>query len=95
MYECLIAGVREKQIAFLKVKVYAVGIYADSGIAAAALAPWKGKSADELAQDETMYQKLAQGLLLISSGFFGCTIVMHSSLECMDRLKWCWLHQLQ
>lgn len=53
------AGVREKQIAFLKVKVYAVGVYAQPDVAAS-LASWKGKSAADLVKDEALFQELAQ-----------------------------------
>lgn len=51
---------REKQIAFLKVKVYAVGVYAE-GQVRASLKSWKGKSAAELATDDAVYKELAEG----------------------------------
>lgn len=54
------AGVREKQIAFLKVKVYAVGVYAEAQVRAS-LNSWKGKSAAELATDDAVYKELADG----------------------------------
>lgn len=57
-------GVREKQIAFLKVKVYAVGVYAQPDVAAS-LASWKGKSAADLVKDEALFQELAQGWLVV------------------------------
>lgn len=53
------AGVREKQIAFLKVKVYAVGVYAE-GQVRASLKSWTGKSAAELATDDAVYKELAE-----------------------------------
>lgn len=57
-------GVREKQIAFLKVKVYAIGVYAQSDVVAS-LASWKGKAAADLIKDESLFQGLAQGWLVV------------------------------
>lgn len=48
------AGVREKQIAFIKVKVYAVGFYVDPDVTTH-LQAWKGKAGVEVAQDEDFY----------------------------------------
>ncbi len=49
-------GVRTKT--FLKVKVYAFGLYVDPAGAAAALATYAGKDAKALEKDETFYQAL-------------------------------------
>ncbi|CAM6034601.1 unnamed protein product [Sphagnum compactum] len=53
------AGVREKQIAFLKVKVYAVAVYVEDGIRSF-LASWHGKEAADLAKDDALYKVLAE-----------------------------------
>lgn len=51
------AGVREKKIAFLKVKVYAVGFYVDpKGISS--LDAWKSKGTSELEKDESFSKVL-------------------------------------
>lgn len=57
---------REKQIAFLKVKVYAVGVYAEAQVRAS-LDSWKGKSTAELAADDAVYKELADGFSSILS----------------------------
>lgn len=62
----IFAGVRDKQIAFLKVKVYAVALYAEAGITTP-LASWKGKKAAELANDDGMFKALAEGLSYLPS----------------------------
>ncbi|KAG6544006.1 hypothetical protein Mapa_014529 [Marchantia paleacea] len=51
------AGVREKKIAFLKVKVYAVGLYVDPG-AISSLEAWKSKGTSELEKDESFFKAL-------------------------------------
>ena len=51
-------GIRTKT--FLKVKVYAFGLYVDGAGAAAALASFAGKDAKTLEKDKTFYQALLQ-----------------------------------
>jgi hypothetical protein len=53
-------GVRSRTI-IVKVKVYTFGLYVDAGRARAALEPWRGKTATELADDPSFYQKLLDG----------------------------------
>jgi hypothetical protein len=57
----LLTGTGVRTRTFLKVKVYAFGLYVDSGGAAGALGAWRGKSAADLARDETLYRELLQG----------------------------------
>ena len=52
-------GVRTRTM--LKVKVYAFGLYVDSAGARAALAAWRGKSASDLARDQSLYGELLKG----------------------------------
>ncbi|MDQ3949044.1 MAG: chalcone isomerase family protein [Gemmatimonadota bacterium] len=52
-------GVRVRTV--FKVKVYAFGLYVDGDGARAALAPWRGKSAAELASDASLYDELLKG----------------------------------
>ena len=52
-------GVRTRTM--LKVKVYAFGLYVDAAGARGALAAWRGKTAADLAKDETLYQALLKG----------------------------------
>ncbi len=56
---------REKQIAFLKVKVYAVAVYVEDGIRSF-LASWHGKEAADLAKDDALYKVLAEGIVCCS-----------------------------
>jgi hypothetical protein len=49
-------GIRTKT--FLKVKVYAFGLYVDRDAAAAALADWKGDMWNDLQKDDSFYAKL-------------------------------------
>lgn len=51
------AGVREKTFAIVSVKVYGVALYL-SEAAAAALTPWSGKGASELAKDASFYKAI-------------------------------------
>lgn len=53
-------GVRTRTI-IVKVKVYTFGLYVDPERARAELAPWRGKSAAELATDASFYQELLKG----------------------------------
>jgi hypothetical protein len=53
------AGVRTRTM--LKVKVYAFGLYVDQAGARTALAAWRGKSAADLARDQTLYDELLKG----------------------------------
>src|SRR5262245_20184516 len=53
------AGVRTRTM--LKVKVYAFGLYLDPAGARTALAPWRGKSAADLARDQSLYVELLKG----------------------------------
>ncbi|KAG6548003.1 hypothetical protein Mapa_010437 [Marchantia paleacea] len=50
-------GVREKKIAFLKVKVYAIGLYVDPA-AISSLEAWKSKGSSELVKDESFSKAL-------------------------------------
>ncbi len=52
-------GIRTKT--FLKVQVYAFGLYVDVAAATPALSAWAGHSARELARDESFYRELLQG----------------------------------
>ncbi len=51
-------GLRTKTI--FSVKVYAVGFYVDAARACWALAPWKGRSLEQLRKDESFYKALLQ-----------------------------------
>lgn len=51
-------GYREKKIAFIKVKVYAIGVYVDAGITTS-LSIWKGKTEDELCKDASFFEAIA------------------------------------
>src|SRR5918999_6260251 len=53
-------GVRTRTV-IVKVKVYTFGLYVDAERARVALEPWRGKTAVELANDATLYQKLLDG----------------------------------
>lgn len=53
------AGVRTRTM--LKVKVYAFGLYVDQAGARTALAAWRGKSAADLASDQSLYDELLKG----------------------------------
>ncbi|GAQ88583.1 chalcone isomerase-like protein [Klebsormidium nitens] len=58
--ELLGAGVREKKVVLVNVKVYAVAFYVgDRGIHK--LGPWRHTSADQLKKDENFYKLLADG----------------------------------
>jgi hypothetical protein len=52
-------GVRSRTV--LKVKVYTFGLYMDPDRARATLAPWRGKSAAELAHDLSLSDELLKG----------------------------------
>lgn len=52
-------GVRLRTV--FNVKVYTFGLYVDRGGARTALAPWRGKSAADLARDESLYAELLKG----------------------------------
>jgi len=52
-------GVRTRTV--LKVKVYAFGLYVDSAGARSALSAWRGKNAEELARDQSLYNEVAKG----------------------------------
>lgn len=53
-------GVRLKQIAFLKVQVYAIGIYAEISDIAASFSSFKGTPPDILVKDDALFKKLAE-----------------------------------
>jgi len=57
----LLAGTGVRTRTMLKVKVYAFGLYVDGAGARAALAAWRGKSAAELARDQSLYAELLKG----------------------------------
>lgn len=48
---------------FLRVQVYAYGLYVDSGAARRILAPWRGKAARDLERDESFYAALLRDSL--------------------------------
>ena len=52
-------GVRTRSI--FKVKVYTFGLYVNGDGARTALAPWRGKSAADLANDASLYDELLKG----------------------------------
>jgi hypothetical protein len=52
-------GVRTRTV--FKVKVYTFGLYVDGDRARTALAPWRGKSAGDLARDASLYDELLKG----------------------------------
>lgn len=58
--EQTLAGTGLRTRTMLKVKVYAFGLYVDTA-SRGALAAWRGKSAAELAGDESLYQELLKG----------------------------------
>jgi hypothetical protein len=51
------AGVREKKVAFINVKVYAVALYVEPGVKAA-LASWRGHSASSLASNNAFFNSV-------------------------------------
>ncbi|KAH7279142.1 hypothetical protein KP509_37G007100 [Ceratopteris richardii] len=53
------SGYREKSIAFIKVKVYAIGVYMDARVFAS-LENWKGKSQEELYKDAALFKMIAE-----------------------------------
>lgn len=57
----LLAGTGVRTRTMLHVKVYAFGLYVDSAAAAAGLGAWRGKSASDLARDESLYEELLKG----------------------------------
>ena len=58
-----LAGTGVRTRTFLKVKVYAFGLYVDAAGARTALAAWRGKSAADLARDQSLYNELLKGSL--------------------------------
>ncbi len=52
-------GIRTKT--FLKVQVYAFGLYVDAPTATSALQAWAGRSARDLEQDQSFYRELLEG----------------------------------
>jgi hypothetical protein len=56
MHQLTGMGLRTKT--FLKVKVYAFGLYVDPAGARAALADWQGKTAKELEKDDSLYDRI-------------------------------------
>jgi hypothetical protein len=56
-----LAGTGVRTRTFLKVKVYAFGLYVDAAGARAALAAWRGKSAADLGRDQSLYNELLKG----------------------------------
>jgi hypothetical protein len=52
-------GVRTRTV--LQVKVYAFGLYVDSAGAHSALSAWRGKNAEELARDQSLYNEVTKG----------------------------------
>ena len=57
----VLAGTGVRTRTFLKVKVYAFGLYVDAAGARAGLAGWRGKSAADLGRDQSLYTELLKG----------------------------------
>jgi hypothetical protein len=57
----VLAGTGVRTRTFLKVKVYAFGLYVDAAGARTALAAWRGKSAADLGRDQSLYTELLKG----------------------------------
>lgn len=51
------AGVREKKVAFINVKVYAVALYVEPGVRAA-LASWRGQPASSLSKNSAFFNSV-------------------------------------
>lgn len=58
-----LAGTGVRTRTFLKVKVYAFGLYVDAAGARTALTAWRGRSAADLARDQSLYNELLKGSL--------------------------------
>jgi hypothetical protein len=71
-YVLMCAGVRLKQIAFLKVQVYGIGIYAEISDIAASFSSFKGTPPDILVKDDALFKKLAEGLYVVSEYISFC-----------------------
>ena len=56
-----LAGTGVRTRTFLQVKVYAFGLYVDAAGARTALSAWRGKSANDLNHDKTLYEALLKG----------------------------------
>ncbi|KAG0581366.1 hypothetical protein KC19_4G245500, partial [Ceratodon purpureus] len=54
------AGVREKKVAFINVKVYAVALYVESGVKAV-LAAWRGQSVSSLSNNSAFFNSALSG----------------------------------
>jgi len=57
----MLAGTGVRTRTFLKVKVYAFGLYVDGAGARTALAAWRGKNAADLGRDQALYTELLKG----------------------------------
>ncbi|MCO5596425.1 hypothetical protein L7F22_050488 [Adiantum nelumboides] len=55
-------GYREKNIAFIKVKVYAIGVYVDAGVTTS-LAMWKGRSEEQLCKDPSFFKAVIEATM--------------------------------
>lgn len=55
-----ISGFREKKFAIIGVKVYAAGYYVNESILSG-LSAWKGRSADEIQRDSSLFSSIFQG----------------------------------
>eukprot|EP00850_Spirogloea_muscicola_P015486 SM000119S25629 [mRNA] locus=s119:18711:20446:- [translate_table: standard] len=90
--ELLGTGVREKKIAVLAVKVYAVGFYANKTFAGFE-ATWKGRSAAALEEDEGFYSALIRApvektlVLVLARNVGGDQFVEALNEELRPRLK--------
>lgn len=54
------SGFREKKIAIIGVKVYAAGLYVNESILSE-LSAWKGRSADEILRDSSLFSFIFHG----------------------------------
>jgi hypothetical protein len=70
------AGVREKKVAFINVKVYAVALYVEPGVRAA-LASWRGQPASSLSKNCAFFNSVlaGKGLHVISKIVFSEKII--------------------
>ena len=56
-----LAGTGLRTRTMLQVKVYAFGLYVDPAGARTSLAAWRGKNANDLSHDESLYRELLKG----------------------------------
>ena len=74
------SGFREKNIAFIRVKVYAIGMYFDSDITTCLSSSWKSKKGADLYNDANLFKEILEGSRKMMS--FGAHTHMVSQLFC-------------